>query len=44
MKKNERSTETPSGPVFWWEQYLSEWLEIEEDGCAEAKVIYSDGV
>jgi len=33
-KNSKRSPGTPSGTVFWWEQDLSRWLELEEDGCA----------
>jgi len=43
-KNSKRSPGTPSRTVFWWEQDLSGWIELEKDGCAEARVIHSDGV
>jgi len=42
QEKQKEYRYTPSGTVFWWEQDLSEWLELEEDGCVEVRVIHSD--
>ena len=40
----EKSTGTPTGTVFWWEQDLSHWMDLTEDGSPLARVVQGKGV
>ena len=43
-RTTKKSTSTPTGTIFWWEQDLSHWIDLTEDGSPLARVVQGKGI